>query len=168
MPMSPTAPIRAEHAELLPHLEQLRAAADHVGRVPGHALRAEVEEAYAFLAGDLLPHAQAEDEVLYPEVAKTMGAPLATATMSRDHVAVGRLISDLATIRAGGIDDLDAERQNELRRILYGLYALVKTHFAKEEEIYLPLLDDRLAVAEFADVYARMERAAERARSAAV
>jgi len=31
-----------------------------------------------------------------------------------------------------------------LRRVLDGRYALVKVHFAKEEEVYLPLLDMRL------------------------
>jgi len=28
--------------------------------------------------------------------------------------------------------------------VLYGLYAIVKLHFAKEEEVYLPILDQRL------------------------
>lgn len=164
----PTDPIRAEHRELLPHIEQLRAAADEVGRAPAHVLRAKVEEAYGFLSGHLVPHARAEDEALYPEVARLMGAPAATATMQRDHVEVTRLIADLATLRAGGFDDLDAHRENELRRVLYGLYALVKTHFAKEEEVYLPLLDERLTIAEFKEVYAGMERAATRARSSVV
>jgi iron-sulfur cluster repair protein YtfE (RIC family) len=162
----PSEPIRAEHRELLPHLEQLRAVGDAVGRVPGHELRIMVDEAYAFLTEHLVPHAHAEDAVLYPEVARHLGAPRATATMSRDHVEVGRLIADLATLRAGGIGQVDAHRDAELRRVCYGLYALVKTHFAKEEEIYLPLLDERLTTAEFAEVYARMERAAKTAPTA--
>lgn len=35
-----------------------------------------------------------------------------------------------------------------LRRILYGLYAIIKLHPAKEEEIYLPLLEARLYLEE--------------------
>ncbi len=29
--------------------------------------------------------------------------------------------------------------------MLYGLYSIVKLHFAKEEEIYLPILDNHLS-----------------------
>jgi hypothetical protein len=36
----------------------------------------------------------------------------------------------------------------EVRRILFGLHALVTVHFTKEEEIYLPILDERLPAAE--------------------
>ena len=35
-------------------------------------------------------------------------------------------------------------QQQALRRVLYGLYAVVTVHFAKEEEVYLPILDARL------------------------
>ncbi len=163
----PSAPIRDEHRELLPHIEHLRETADAIGRVAPYLLREKVEQDREFLVDHLVPHARAEDEVLYPEVATLMGAAKATATMTRDHVEVARLISDLETLRAGGVDDLDPQRENELRRVLYGLYTLVKTHFDKEEEIYLALVDERLTIAEFARVYARMERAASRSMSAA-
>ena len=33
----------------------------------------------------------------------------------------------------------------DVRRLLYGLHTLIKAHFAKEEEIYLPLLDRQLS-----------------------
>jgi hypothetical protein len=33
----------------------------------------------------------------------------------------------------------------ELRRILYGTYELLKVHIAKEEEIYLRILEDELS-----------------------
>jgi iron-sulfur cluster repair protein YtfE (RIC family) len=163
-----TKPLRDEHRELLPHIERLRATADDVGRVPGDVLRAKVDDAYDFLAHQLLPHAEAEDEVLYPEVARLMGAAKATATMSRDHVAVSQLISELGSLRLARGDEPDGRRHGELRRVLYGLYALVKTHFAKEEEIYLPILDERLTLGEASELFARMERAAARAKSKAV
>jgi hypothetical protein len=31
---------------------------------------------------------------------------------------------------------------NAVRRVLYGLYALLKLHFEKEDAIYLPLVED--------------------------
>ncbi len=52
-----------------------------------------------------------------------------------------------------------------LRRVLYGLYALVAIHFAKEEDIYLPLLDTRLTAQEAQQMFKEMERAAQEAKS---
>ena len=51
-----------------------------------------------------------------------------------------------------------------LRRVLYGLYTLVKVHLAKEEEVYLPLLDARLSPAEARQMFAALEAAAHDAR----
>ena len=36
----------------------------------------------------------------------------------------------------------------DLRRVLYGLYALVNLHFQKEEEIFVDILDHRLSPTE--------------------
>ena len=160
-----TRPIRDEHRALLPHIERLRVTADDVGHVPGSVLRTKLDEAHEFLVRHLIPHARAEDEVLYPAVARLMGAPKATATMSRDHVEVVRLTAELATLRVFPESEPDAQRANDLRRVLYGLYALVRTHFAKEEEIYLPILDERLTLAEAADLFKEMERSAARVKS---
>ncbi|HEY6957522.1 MAG TPA: hemerythrin domain-containing protein [Candidatus Limnocylindria bacterium] len=155
-----TRPIREEHRALLPHIERLRTTADEVGHVPGDVLRKKLDDAHEFLTRHLIPHAKAEDEVMYPEVARLMGAPRATATMSRDHLEVGRLTDELAALRGFAEAEPDAQRANELRRVLYGLYALVRTHFAKEEEIYLPILDERLTLAEAEDLFKEMERSA--------
>ncbi len=51
-----------------------------------------------------------------------------------------------------------------LRRVLYGLYTLVKLHFAKEEEIYLPLLDAHLTPDEARSMFEKMEEAANEAK----
>jgi hypothetical protein len=58
----------------------------------------KVEECYEFLAHHLIPHAQAEEHALHPVVGKVLGASEATATMSRDHVEVGRLTEELGTL----------------------------------------------------------------------
>jgi len=157
----PTEPLRAEHRELLPHIERLRRVADRIGDAAAPALRAELDEAYTFLTGHLVPHATAEDEVLYPAVARILGSPKATATMSRDHTAVAALIDELGVLRHAAAD----EHARDLRRILYGLHAMVSTHFAKEEEIYLPLLDEHLTPEEASRLFASMEQAAGRIKA---
>lgn len=157
----PTEPLRAEHRELLPHIDRLREVADRVGTVPDLTLRADVDDAWGFLTGHLVPHAMAEDEVLYPAVARILGSPKATATMARDHVAVVELIDELGVLRHAATE----EHGRDLRRILYGLHALVGTHFAKEEEVYLPLLDEHLTPDDAAALFASMERAATRIKA---
>jgi iron-sulfur cluster repair protein YtfE (RIC family) len=136
-------------------------AADSVGDVPVETLRRSIDAVYTFLVEHLLPHAQAEDQALYPVVAKVMGAPLSTATMRRDHVEVGWLTEELGVLRAQLTDTpLNNEHAKALRRVLYGLYALVMVHFAKEEEIYLPLLDAQLTPDEAQRMFAAMDMAA--------
>lgn len=160
-------PLRDEHQELLPHIRQIRTVADAVGTSPVASLRQGVSETYEFLAQHLIPHAQAEERALYPIVGKLMGAPAATATMSRDHVEIGRLIEELGALRSYlNKDSLEISQQQALRRVLYGLSALITVHFAKEEEVYVPLLEARLTPEEARHLFETMEQAAHEAKSA--
>lgn len=154
-----TRPIREEHRQLLPHIEALRVLADSIGEAPVEDVVGGLDEAHEFLAHHLIPHALAEDRALYPVVARLMGAEAATATMSRDHVEVGRLAEALPVLRER-VRRGETGVERDLRRILYGLYALVSLHFAEEEEIYLPLLDERLTEAEASELFEAMEAAA--------
>jgi iron-sulfur cluster repair protein YtfE (RIC family) len=160
-----TQPLRDEHKELYPSVETLRLAGDAVNESLTSSAHAKIEEAYTFLTHQLIPHAQAEDKVLYPVVQKAMGAGQATATMSRDHVEVGRLTEELGSLRVHKTQlTITSEQAKALRRVLYGLYTLVKLHFAKEEEIYLPLLDSKLTTAEAREMFEKMEAAAHEAK----
>lgn len=155
--------LRDEHAELLPHIEQLREAADRVSTTtaPGGDLTVGLE----FLDHHLVPHAMAEDEVLYPEVARALGSPRATDTMRRDHEAVVDLIGQLRALRqAVGSGPPSEDQVRSARRILYGLHTLVSIHFVKEEEIYVPILEEVLSREAAANLYEAMERAAAAAR----
>jgi iron-sulfur cluster repair protein YtfE (RIC family) len=161
-----TQPLREEHKELLPHIERLRTVADSIGMVPIESVRQGVDEVYTFLTHQLIPHAQAEERVLYPTVGRLMGAAEATATMSQEHTDIHRWTQELGTLRLHVSDvSLSESEEQALRRVLYGLYALVKGHFAKEEEIYLPLLDTRLTAQEAQQMFEAMEMAAQEAKS---
>lgn len=154
-----TEPFHAEHRHLLPHVDALASTGDAVGLAAADELLAQVDEAYEFLTGHLIPHATAEDEVLYPEVDRLIGArgdTRATDTMRRDHVEVGRLTERLGELRERLHDGVTEEV--ELRHVLYGLHAVVSLHFAKEEEVYLPLLDRELTLAEAQTLFERMEQ----------
>jgi iron-sulfur cluster repair protein YtfE (RIC family) len=159
--MSSMQPLKDEHAELLPHIDRLRAVADLVGEADEPELAREVADVHRFLVDSLIPHAKAEDEVLYPVVARLLGGPCATATMSRDHLEVGQLTAELGKLAdrlAGGrLDEHDAKA---LRRVLYGLYTLVGVHFAKEEEVYVPLLERGLSAEEAHELFEAMSATA--------
>lgn len=158
-----TEPLRLEHRELLPEIEALGLAADAVGTASEAQIRGLMAKAHDFLANHLVPHATAEDAVLYPAVEEAMHAPGATDTMRRDHVqairdieALGRETEDTAPI--------DGARRLRIQRLLYGLHAVVSLHFAKEEEIYLEVLDRSLTPDAAEALFERMEAVATTAR----
>jgi iron-sulfur cluster repair protein YtfE (RIC family) len=162
-----TQPLHDEHKELLPHVERIREVAERVCDGPISEIRSGVDESYDFLAHHLIAHAQAEDEALYPVVQKVLGSPLATKTMSRDHVEIIRYIVELATLKTGlNVKVLTVPQAQSLQRVLYGLYALLKLHFAKEEEVYLPILDRELTLDSAREMFDNMEAAAQRAKHA--
>ncbi len=110
---------------------------------------------------------EAEDRVLYPVVGKVIGTPEVTATMSRDHVdEVSRLTEELAVLRGHRVGaTLGADQAKALRRVLYGRYAMIKVHFAKEEEGYLPILEARLTPHEAHTMFAMIDAAAHELKS---
>jgi iron-sulfur cluster repair protein YtfE (RIC family) len=154
-----TDPLRAEHAGLLPPIEKLRTLADRIDEFDTAPLLAEVDRALAFVEGELVPHALAEEAVLYPAVALFLGGPDSTATMARDHVEIDRLVASLRRAR----DEVAAGEggaRHDVRRLLYALHAVTTLHLAKEEEVYLPILDDRLDSVVAVGIFARMHEAA--------
>ena len=161
-----TQPLRDEHKELMPQVKTLKLAGDAIHEDLTSADRALIDKAYMFLTHHLIPHAQAEEKALYPVVRKAMGTEAGTATMSREHTEVKRLTQELGLLRskiAG--TKIDAKQANELRSVLYGLHAIVKVHFAKEEEVYLPLLDATLRPEQAQAMFAAMEEAAQEVKA---
>lgn len=158
-----TQPLRDEHKELIPHIERIREVADSLPEAPVEQIRDGVQEVYEFLAYHLIPHAQAEEAALYPAVQQALGSPDATRTMSRDHAEVDRYLDELDQLRR----DISTQSYKSLQRVLYSLYALVKVHFAKEEEVYLPILEERLSAEQAKEMFEAMEAAAGQAKQAA-
>ena len=158
--------LRDEHKELYPQVEALRFAADVVNNSLTTQAHDRIEQAYDFLTHQLFAHAQAEEAALYPMVQKIMGSELSTSTMVRDHIEIARLTDDLGSLRVHQSQlTITSIQAAALRRVLYGLYAVLKLHFAKEEEIYLPLLDSKLAADDAQVMFEKMEAAYNEARA---
>jgi iron-sulfur cluster repair protein YtfE (RIC family) len=150
----------AEHVAFSRHVEELRRLADDCEHERAAARVHDVDDALAFLEGELLPHAAAEDAVLYPAVAAALGAPAATATMTRDHVEIRRMVTDLRRHRDALASGVVPAAIHEVQRLLYALHAVIGLHVAKEEELYVPVLDGALTPDEAGALLARMHRAA--------
>jgi iron-sulfur cluster repair protein YtfE (RIC family) len=158
--------IRDEHLDLIARSEILRTVADSIGIASTESMREGVGQAYSFLIHQLIPHAQAEEQVLYPTVGRLLRAVEATETMSRDHLEVIRLTEELEALRLHVFyTPLTQADEQALRRVLYGLYAIIKLHLAKEEEIYLPILEAHLPFEEVDGLVQAMEGTAIEAKS---
>ena len=124
---------RRAHGEIRRQTEALCRAAREIPHL-SYADRAAVRDAVLdFLHREVEPHTRLDERLLYPEVASRLGAPLATASMSYDHLAIRHWIDDLSTA-----DPADPDRLQEL---LYGLDALMRVHIWKENELYLPIVE---------------------------
>jgi heavy metal translocating P-type ATPase len=134
---------RAQHRYLGPEVERLRETADHLDEGGAEAVAA-LTVVDRFLVDELQPHEQAEDAVLYPVMDRVYGAADATGTMSRGHAEIARLSRRFHRLVAQ-LDPTtgpDEGERRELRRLLYGLHAVLQLHFAQEDESYLSLVGD--------------------------
>lgn len=131
--MRPTEPFRREHQELLSHIEHIGQAAREVPRLDRGERELLVGRIVEFLRGTLVPHAKAEEEVLYPEWAKLVGFAGAAVPMVHDHEAI---VERIERLEQADVDEVDT-----LQELLYGLHALIGVHFRKEEDIQLPAFD---------------------------
>lgn len=144
---------RAEHSELVPFVKRIRIVADRLDSLTPAAALTELREVHGFLVDKLLPHEKAEEETFYPRVARLLGGDDPTSTMVRAHVE----ISHLTRMLSGLIEDVEPEGPPpedlpDLRRVLYGLHAILTLHFAQEEEAYLSLVEVQPESAEAAGV----------------
>jgi heavy metal translocating P-type ATPase len=113
--------LRAEHRELAPSLAGIR----------------------TLLTDTLIPHEEQEDREVYPFLAKAVGSEDVTAALHRTHTEIFHLIRLYGRL----VDELPEEgpaREDltDLRRVLYGLDAILRLHMAQEEELYLALGDE--------------------------
>jgi hypothetical protein len=98
---------------------------------------AELGATRAFLVERLMPHEIEEDRTVYPMLASAMRSDDATAALHVTHTEIFHLIRLFGRL----VDELPAagplpEDRPDLRRVLYGLDAILRLHMAQEEELY--------------------------------
>ncbi len=144
----------ADHAKLMPHVDELRVIADRAAETPREALQDELRREHEFLSAELLPHMDAVQETLYPSFERLMQNRHSMTPMSREHDQIRHLLDTLGQL-AGTTGPARTSQGSswvmEVRRALYRLYALLKVHLA-EEEMYAPILDHELTEAQRAAI----------------
>jgi heavy metal translocating P-type ATPase len=136
--------LHVEHCAVRPIIDQARVVADAI-TLDGKPLVA-VHDLLHRLQSETLPHERAEQELLYPAVARALGGADPTGTLSRSHAEIEHQVGRLARM----LDELDGEVADaedivELRGLLYGLYAILRLHDAQEEEGAFSLVHEPVA-----------------------
>jgi hypothetical protein len=133
------------HARLAPHVDTLAAIGDLVGGVTGGELRPRLDEASAFLTGLLLPHMEAAERALYPELERLMQNRHSMTPMRREHETIRALVADMERYRLRiGDGPVSTGNAVALRRALFRLHALLKVHLA-EEQLYADIVEHGLS-----------------------
>lgn len=131
---------RTEHEKLQPSLDRLSGLADQVLGMPAAQAVLALRELDQMLAEQLVPHETADDARVYPMVASLLGGDDPMASLSRTHreiFTLARRLHGMAQVLTPASADETAMR--EVQRILYSLDAILRLHFAQEEELYLAL-----------------------------
>jgi uncharacterized protein (DUF2249 family)/iron-sulfur cluster repair protein YtfE (RIC family) len=121
----------AHHAELAAALELQ---VDQLGRAAAHGNASEAGQVrgslVAWCLAELVPHALAEEQTLYPAAAALPEATLLVTAMLGEHKIILRLVDDIAGAR-------DAVSAAAAAR---SLATLLETHLVKENDLLLPVL----------------------------
>ncbi len=138
--------VKDHHAQLFGYLSRFVAGLDEAGTTVNAGGLAD------FLKAELLPHARGEERSLYPAVEPLVKAHgQATTTMTMDHEFIADYVRQIdETTHALGeahVEDRPA-LERRLSRLAIGLEAILHLHLAKEERVYLPLLEHFLSVDE--------------------
>ncbi len=136
---------RDEHREFVPWLARIRTVADRLESYSPAEARDELQQIRWFLTERLPQHEEEEEAAVYPVVSKLMGGEDPMGTMARAHLE----IDHLSRVFVHLVDDVPpegpaAEDLVDLRRVLYGLHAILRLHFAQEEEAYSWLASESL------------------------
>ena len=129
--------LASSHRSLRPRVGELAALAVQLEALPGAEARARLEGIRDMLEKDLLPHESEEQRTAYPLIEKMLKGENPTGPLIQTHNEIrrlsrlfGRLVEQLPPPGPA------SEDLRDLRRLLYGLHAILTLHFAQEDELY--------------------------------
>ncbi|WP_026187076.1 heavy metal translocating P-type ATPase [Ensifer sp. BR816] len=143
LPYAELLELEAEHRALMDVVDEIRHTTERIQHLSESEVRNELAALDALLRRRLLPHERQDDEELYPRLRRQAGTPDAFAGMSRTHMEIQRQVHSLSSLRkALGEHGPSPAQRYEIQRLLHGLEAITRLHFAQELEIYRSLEDE--------------------------
>jgi hypothetical protein len=132
---------REHHDRLLVHIDKMPHLADLIDRGGYDEFRAALDETCTFLTDLLVPHMEAAERALYPQLERMMQNRHSMTPARRDHDAIRAAIDEMAAVRAkADLAPLVLKDQIALRRAIFGLYAMLRVHLA-EERLYADIVE---------------------------
>lgn len=114
-----------------------------------------LQAASALLAASLIPHAQIEDEILFPALEAEIGPDGLTHVMRTEHTDIEALLQRIETVREllhahddieGAFARLPAETDPaQARTMMHELLEMTRDHFSKEENMLFPMAEQMLS-----------------------
>ena len=131
-----------EHHERLIHFaDTLPTFGDDLMKASPDDLRPRIAEVDTFLSTTLIPHMEAAERTLYPELERMLQNRHSMTPMRKEHTEVRALVADFH--RLGGLMEYGKPTIAHtlgLRRVVFRLYALLKIHLV-EEELYVGVVN---------------------------
>ena len=132
------------HERLLEHVNRIPVVADSFQGGDKAVIDAGVLEMRTFLMETLLPHIDAAERALYPELERMFQNRHSMAPMRREHEAIRSLAGEFGRLVDQAGDHVTLGKTLAIRRVLFQLYALLKVHLS-EEEAYMRLVERGVA-----------------------
>ncbi|MDH3684420.1 MAG: heavy metal translocating P-type ATPase, partial [Acidimicrobiia bacterium] len=128
-------------------LEDVRSVAQMMDTGDATTALPALQDVATRISDDIVPHERHDESEIYPLVAERLGGDDPLAAMSRTHQEIFHLASLLSRL----VDDatmhgFDEDDRGEARRILYALDAILRLHFAQEEELLISMTSPTGAV----------------------
>ena len=145
------------HDRLMRHLDAMTPVGDMVGHAPAAELRPRVDEVATFLNDLLMPHMEATEHALYPELERMLQNRHSMTPMRREHEEIRKLVAEMVRLQTR-LDSgpLHTGETVALRRVIFRLYAMLKVHLA-EEDLYLGIIEHGVSAADAEKLAAAMD-----------
>jgi iron-sulfur cluster repair protein YtfE (RIC family) len=128
------------HERLMHHVDEMPAIGKMLLTAPIAELKPRLHELDGWLTQLLIPHLEAAEAALYPELERMLQNRHSMAPMRREHQEIRRLVAEYSRLlKAVGDERPHVGKMVALRRVLYRLYALLEIHLV-EEEVLVPIV----------------------------
>jgi iron-sulfur cluster repair protein YtfE (RIC family) len=129
------------HERLLAHVDRMPEMADALLTAHADDAKGEIAALFAFFEGTLLPHIDAAERSVYPELERMFQNRHSMRPMRNEHDEIRRLVGEFGTLSSDVREGrMSLGRSLALRRVMFQLYSLLKVHLA-EEDAYLRIVE---------------------------